>query len=187
MPAPTFRKQERIVSLKLMETLFEKGSSHSVAAFPLRAIYTETERQAGCAPVQVLISVPKKRFKHAVDRNRVKRQVREAYRKHKEPVVEKIQEGSRNGSRVSSHKSQRRYEPAIPSDCKAIGLAHTILSVVHFPAVGALVQVYAHMQRICETGHPEARPDQRALSGHLANPEMQPLGRQRIRPRPLET
>ena len=93
MPAPTFRKQERIVSLKLMETLFEKGSSHSVAAFPLRAIYTETERQAGCAPVQVLISVPKKRFKHAVDRNRVKRQVREAYRKHKEPVVEKIQEG----------------------------------------------------------------------------------------------
>lgn len=93
MPAPTFRKQERIVSLKLMETLFEKGSSHSVAAFPLRAIYTETERQSGCAPVQVLISVPKKRFKHAVDRNRVKRQVREAYRKHKDPVVEKIQEG----------------------------------------------------------------------------------------------
>ena len=93
MSAPTFRKQERIVSTKLIETLFEKGSSHSVAAFPLRAVYMEIERQAGCAPVQVLISIPKKRFRHAVDRNRVKRQIREAYRHHKDPIVGKIQEG----------------------------------------------------------------------------------------------
>ena len=80
----TFRKQERIVSKQLMETLFDKGDSHSLAAFPLRAIYTLTDRREGCAPVQILISVPKKRFKHAVDRNRVKRQVREAYRQHRQ-------------------------------------------------------------------------------------------------------
>ena len=92
MSAPTFRKQERIVSTKLIETLFEKGSSHSVAAFPLRAVYVEIERQAGCAQVQVLISIPKKRFKHAVDRNRVKRQVREAYRHHKEILGGKVAE-----------------------------------------------------------------------------------------------
>ena len=41
------------------------------------------ERQPDDAPVQLLISVPKKRFHHAVDRNRVKRQVREAFRLHK--------------------------------------------------------------------------------------------------------
>ena len=82
--APTFRKQERIVSHQLIETLFEKGDSQSLAAYPLRAVFLQTERQQGHAPIQILISVPKKRFKHAVDRNRVKRQVREAYRHHKQ-------------------------------------------------------------------------------------------------------
>ena len=80
----TFRKQERMVSLKLIESLFGGGCSQSVAAFPLRAVYMLTERQTGDAPVQLLISVPKKRFKHAVDRNRVKRQIREAFRQHKD-------------------------------------------------------------------------------------------------------
>ena len=79
----TFRKQERIVSHQLIETLFEKGDSQSLAAYPLRVIYTQTERRPDCAETQILISVPKKRFKHAVDRNKVKRQVREAYRKNK--------------------------------------------------------------------------------------------------------
>ena len=90
----TFRKRERIVSLKLIETLFGGGCSQSVAAFPLRAVYMLSERQPNEAPVQLLISVPKKRFKHAVDRNRVKRQVREAFRQHKDllyPVVPETQ------------------------------------------------------------------------------------------------
>ena len=82
--APTFRKRERIVSNLLIEALFENGSSQSVSAFPLRAVYQTIERREGHAPVQILISVPKKRFKHAVDRNRVKRQIREAYRRHKQ-------------------------------------------------------------------------------------------------------
>ena len=63
--------------------LFGSGST-SMAAFPLRAVFKAVPRQTPAdVPVQVLISVPKKRFKHAVDRNRVKRQVREAYRHHK--------------------------------------------------------------------------------------------------------
>ena len=81
--APTFKKEERIVSNLLIETLFEKGNSQSLSAYPLRAVYLRTEHREGCAPVQLLISVPKKKFKHAVDRNRVKRQIREAYRKNK--------------------------------------------------------------------------------------------------------
>lgn len=92
MAAPTFKKQERIVSNKLIETLFGKDGSQSLAAFPLRAIYLLTERREGCAPIQILISVPKKRFKHAVDRNRVKRQIREGYRHHKQLLFERVPE-----------------------------------------------------------------------------------------------
>ena len=86
MTAPTFCKKERVVSKKLIESLFEKGDSHSLAAFPLRVVYLQRERPQGEMPVQILISVPKKRFKHAVDRNRVKRQVRESYRYNKQAV-----------------------------------------------------------------------------------------------------
>ena len=91
--ARTFSKEERIVSNLLIETLFEKGNSQSLTAFPLRAVFLKTEQHEGCAPVQLLISVPKKRFKHAVDRNRVKRQVREAYRKHKSLLSDTVAEG----------------------------------------------------------------------------------------------
>jgi len=79
-----FSKQERMVSRLLIETLFGGGCSHSLAVFPLRVVYMVREREEGDVPVQLLISVPKKHFKHAVDRNRVKRQIRESYRRHKE-------------------------------------------------------------------------------------------------------
>ena len=91
--APTFRKQERIVSDLLIETLFEKGNSQSLNAYPLRAVFLKTEHREGCAPVQLLISVPKKKFKYAVDRNRVKRQIREAYRKNKSLLEGTTEEG----------------------------------------------------------------------------------------------
>ena len=91
----TFRKRERMVSLKLIESLFGGGCSQSVAAFPLRAVYMLIERHADDAPVQLLISVPKKRFKHAVDRNRVKRQVREAFRRHKDLLYQAVPETQR--------------------------------------------------------------------------------------------
>ena len=81
-----------MVSQKLIDTLFGGGCSQSMAAFPLRAVYIKKERAQGEAPVQMLVSVPKKRFKHAVDRNRVKRQVREAFRQHKELLYEALTE-----------------------------------------------------------------------------------------------
>ena len=94
MTAPArFQKQERIVSQKLIEELFGGGQSHTLAAFPLRAVYMQQERQDRSEPVKVLISVPKKRLHHAVDRNRAKRQVREAYRLQKQVLIEKIPEG----------------------------------------------------------------------------------------------
>ena len=92
-----FPKQERIVSQKLIEELFTSGQSHSLTAFPLRAVFlnqdeneNEDEKQNA---VKLLLSVPKRRFKHAVDRNRVKRQLREAYRKNKKLLTEAVPEG----------------------------------------------------------------------------------------------
>ena len=99
--APSFQKRERMVSRKLIDTLFgacpakqglESRGSQSMAAYPLRAVYMKKVRARNDAPVQVLVSVPKKHFKHAVDRNRVKRQVREAFRQHKQLLYEALAE-----------------------------------------------------------------------------------------------
>jgi ribonuclease P protein component len=89
----TFPKCERMVSRLLVERLFGGGNSRSMVLFPLRVVYAKRVMEAGASPVQLLISVPKKHFKHAVDRNRVKRQIREAYRHHKHLLLEAIPEG----------------------------------------------------------------------------------------------
>ena len=58
-----------------------------MSVFPLRAIFMIDERNENdSAPVRILISVPKKRFRHAVDRNRMKRLIREAYRLNKQEL-----------------------------------------------------------------------------------------------------
>lgn len=78
----TLSKSERLNSKKLIERLFA-GGNKSFPAFPLRVVYMPLTPEENTADASILISVPKKRFKHAVKRNLVKRQVREAYRHHK--------------------------------------------------------------------------------------------------------
>jgi ribonuclease P protein component len=82
-----------MVSRKLIDTLFGGEGSRSVAAFPLRVVFAQRDATDYDAKVQMLVSVPKKRFKHAVDRNRVKRQVREAFRQHKELLYDAVAPG----------------------------------------------------------------------------------------------
>ena len=82
-------KTERLNSRLLIERLFA-GGSKSLPAFPLRIVYMPVENDA-LPTVSLLISVPKKRFKRAVKRNRVKRQVREAYRLHKSLLTRKLE------------------------------------------------------------------------------------------------
>lgn len=84
----TFTKAERLCSKTIIDKLFAGGNS-SMSAFPLRIVFMKTERNDK-APVSVLISVPKKRFHHAVDRNRVKRLVRETYRTNKHQLSEYV-------------------------------------------------------------------------------------------------
>lgn len=80
----TFTKPERINSKSLIDKLFA-GSNPSMAMFPVRVVFMKVEKGhfGKDIPAAILISVPKKRFHHAVDRNRVKRLVRESYRTQK--------------------------------------------------------------------------------------------------------
>lgn len=70
--------------------MFEGGVSKSFSIFPIRVVYMPVEQ--GEASASILISVSKRRFKRAVKRNRVKRQIREAYRKNKGPLWQVLQE-----------------------------------------------------------------------------------------------
>lgn len=79
----TFTKGERLASRKIIGELFEKGKSIVVAPFRLSWIETKLP---SAFPVQMGFSVPAKNFRSAVDRNRLKRQMREVYRKNKFPL-----------------------------------------------------------------------------------------------------
>jgi len=122
----TLQKSERLTGMKSIEALFNPGNSHSAAAFPLRVVYLLTDGNPSASPARVLVSVPKKRFKHAVDRNRVKRQVREAYRQHKQLLYE-----------------------ALPAD-KQLQLAFIWLSDSHFPSCEVEQRVTNLLRRITE-------------------------------------
>lgn len=69
--------------------MFEGGVSKSFSIFPIRVVYMSVEK--GDASASILISVSKRRFKRAVKRNRVKRQIREAYRKNKQLLTDELQ------------------------------------------------------------------------------------------------
>jgi len=72
-----FPKNERLCGKTRIKQLFEAGSTFKV--YPLKVVYKRIDN-AQETPVQVLISVPKKKIKKAVYRNKVKRQIRESYR-----------------------------------------------------------------------------------------------------------
>jgi ribonuclease P protein component len=85
----TFKKEERIFIQKEIDLLFEKGISFIV--YPLRVVYVEKQPVSN-VETAILVSVPKKKFKLAVKRNRIKRLIREAYRLNKQILRQKLQE-----------------------------------------------------------------------------------------------
>ena len=74
----TYNKEERLKKKKLISQLFNEGKS--ITIFPVKLVYLETEHE-GHYKVQAGVSVAKRNFKKAVDRNKIKRLLREAYRK----------------------------------------------------------------------------------------------------------
>ncbi|MCJ7468129.1 MAG: ribonuclease P protein component [Maribacter sp.] len=81
--AYTFPKKEKLKSKKLIEKLFEEGKY--ISNFPVKLVYLKTVLPED-VKFQAAVAVPKKNFKSAVRRNRIKRLMREAYRLNKEIV-----------------------------------------------------------------------------------------------------
>ncbi len=80
----TFKKEERLCSKRLLDQLFKNGSSFLF--YPFRITFLRVDEPA-TFPVQLVINVAKKRYKRAVDRNRIKRLTREVYRLQKEELL----------------------------------------------------------------------------------------------------
>jgi ribonuclease P protein component len=83
----TFRKNERLTGEIRIKELFDKGSFFLV--FPFRIGFLPIQKSD--IPVEVVISAPKRNFKRAVKRNRIKRQTRECYRKNKSDLYSVIE------------------------------------------------------------------------------------------------
>ena len=121
----TLKKAERLDRKKVIGKMFTGGAgARSFAVFPLRVIYLmepELKPQAS-----ILISVSKRYFKHAVDRNRVKRQLREAYRHHRHQLADNV------------------------PDCQSIKMAFIWLSDQHFPSAAVDNRVRSLLTRIAK-------------------------------------
>ena len=78
----TFKKSERLCSKRYIKYLFAKGEK--ILVFPFSVYWCVCVNEDIPAPAQVMISVSKRKMKHAVDRNHTKRVIRECYRLHKE-------------------------------------------------------------------------------------------------------
>jgi len=85
----TLGKEEKLKSKILIEQLFAEGKH--VKSFPFRLIFLKAEYTSEF-PIKVGFSVPKRNVKLAVNRNRIKRLMREVYRKNKHSFVENLNE-----------------------------------------------------------------------------------------------
>jgi ribonuclease P protein component len=83
----SYNKFEKLKSRKQIELLFAQGKS--ISSFPVKVFYLPVENTPE-HPVQVGVGVSARNFKKAVDRNTIKRRMREAYRLHKLPLHEHL-------------------------------------------------------------------------------------------------
>lgn len=115
----TLTKKERITGKNKIENLFTKGKSF--LKYPLKIVYIECERDSEYL-VSILVSVPKKRLKLAVKRNKIKRLIREAYRLNKNIITNDLSHSNRQISLsfVYVKDDLTDYETIERSMCKAL-------------------------------------------------------------------
>lgn len=89
----SFPKEQRLKSRKIIDQLFQDGKV--IAAHPLRALWVATALPEDVS-IQYGVAVSKRNFKRAVDRNAIKRKMREAIRLHKHVLEDSV--GMKNGS-----------------------------------------------------------------------------------------
>jgi ribonuclease P protein component len=85
----SFRKSERLCSQRIISGLFQPGFFVSSTPFRFNVLFTDLPVQG--VQAQVVFVVGKKRFKRAVDRNKIKRWMRELYRLNKHHIFEALQ------------------------------------------------------------------------------------------------
>ncbi len=110
----TFTKSERLTNVKLITSVF--SSTENLKSFPVIFIYFPLDLR-GAHNYQVLFSVSKRKFKHAVDRNRIKRLMRESFRLQKPEFIAALGERKLIGAFIYTNKIISDY----PSIYNAIG------------------------------------------------------------------
>ncbi len=103
----TFKAGERLKSKKEISRLFSNGKSFISEPFKVIWDYSEIEINY---PAQIAISVPKRNFKKAVDRNFIKRQTREGYRKNKYILYRYLTHKNLNVSLIIIYLSRKKLE-----------------------------------------------------------------------------
>ncbi len=98
-----------------------------MALFPVRAVWRETERREEDPSVRLLVSVSKRHFKRAVKRNRVKRQLREAYRLNKEVLTSAVEQQSGRALSVGFVWLADALFPTAVVEEKVVGLLNRIV------------------------------------------------------------
>ena len=89
MPNFTFKKAERLKSRKVISRLFKEGKSFST--YPLRIIWIPTDSSDNTFPAQFSMSVPRRSFAKAVQRNDLRRRIRESYRLNKHLLYQHLE------------------------------------------------------------------------------------------------
>lgn len=79
-----FPKSEKLCNVRIINQLFAIRKSEFV--YPFKIVYLREQKEIASKPPQILISVSKRNFKKAVTRNRIKRQIREIYRKNRKDI-----------------------------------------------------------------------------------------------------
>ncbi|MCX6220320.1 MAG: ribonuclease P protein component [Bacteroidia bacterium] len=116
----TFRKDEKLCSQKLMGELFLSGNSF--LSYPLRIVWKIFGELPSESPAQAGFSVPKKLFKHAVDRNILKRRMRESFRLHKSELYDQLRQSDKRLALMFVYiaKEELPYAKIEPAIVKAI-------------------------------------------------------------------
>ena len=113
----TYKKSERLCNKKLTENLFLKGSSISVDSF--RLVYIEDKNKDVLLKSQIIVS--KRNIVKAVDRNFIKRQIRESFRKNKHLILDSLKKSSMSlNIAIVYQQSSRKPSIVIDEEIKSL-------------------------------------------------------------------
>jgi ribonuclease P protein component len=130
----TFKKEERLCNKRLIDKLFHNGSSF--LCYPFRVSWL-VNPEPQLYPAQILFSAPKRRYKHAVDRNLLKRLMREAYRLHKQQHLYNILQQTDKRMLISVGYIGKEVEPYLFIEKKMLKLLAQLGNELSAPTVQA--------------------------------------------------